>query len=186
MKIQIKNMVCNRCIDVVRHIFETENIPVKEISLGEVDTPKNLSEKGKNLLNERLVSSGFEILEDTSGKQIEKIKNSIIEKVAGLDIEENFRLSEFISGKLHKEYSSLSKLFSQFENVTLEQYFILQKIEKAKELLAYRENTLTEIATMLGYKSIQHLSSQFRKITGFSPTQFQKLKHKNRKPLDGI
>ena len=95
-------------------------------------------------------------------------------------------LSEFLSSKLHKDYSALSKTFSQNENITLEQFFILQKIEKVKELLLYNEFNLTEIAGKLGYKSVQHLSSQFRNTTGFTPTEFKKLKEHNRKALDNL
>ena len=95
-------------------------------------------------------------------------------------------LSKYLSEKLNKEYSSISKVFSQTENITLEQYFILQKIEKVKELLIYRELTLSQIADKLGYKTVQHLSQQFKKITGFSPSQFQELKEKKRFPIDLI
>ena len=102
------------------------------------------------------------------------------------DIDEDFLLSKYLSEKLNKEYSSISKVFSQTENITLEQYFILQKIEKVKELLIYRELTLSQIADKLGYKTVQHLSQQFKKITGFSPSQFQELKEKKRLPIDLI
>lgn len=117
---------------------------------------------------------------------VDKIKNLIILKVGELDIADNFILSEYLSSAIHKDYSSLSKTFSQNENITLEQFFILQKIEKAKELLLYNEFNLTEIAGKLGYKSVQHLSSQFKTITGFTPTEFKKLKVHHRKPLDQV
>ncbi len=123
---------------------------------------------------------------DSAHQLAEKIKNLIIVKISELDIDENFLLSEFLSSKLHKDYSSLSKTFSQNENITLEQFFILQKIEKVKELLLYNEFNLTEIAGKLGYKSVQHLSSQFRNTTGFTPTEFKKLKEHNRKSLDNL
>ncbi|RZJ40866.1 MAG: AraC family transcriptional regulator, partial [Chryseobacterium sp.] len=129
-------------------------------------------------LDSKLQLTGFEILEDSSKKQIEKIKNLLVEKIAEEDIAEDFMLTEYISSQMNKDYSSLSKLFSQNESVTLEQYFILQKIEKVKELLLYKEFNLTEISQKLGYKSVQHLSSQFKKITGFSPTQFLNSKEK--------
>lgn len=186
MKIFIKNMVCSRCISAVEAVFSEAGFPPQKVQLGEVEISDEIPQHQLKKLQHQLENSGFEILEDQSGKLIEKIKTLIIEKIASLDIEENFKLSEFVSSHLHREYSALSKLFSQQENVTLEQYFILQKIEKVKELLAYGENTLTEIATLLGYKSVQHLSSQFRKTTGFSPSEFSKLKNKPRKSLDKI
>ncbi len=137
-------------------------------------------------MNFKLKSNGFEILEDASKKQIGKIKTLVINKISETNISENFILSEFLTAHLHKDYSAISKLFSQNENVTLEQYFILQKIEKVKELLIYKEFTLTEISQKLGYKSVQHLSNQFRKITGFSPTQFLKSKERKRIGLDEV
>lgn len=185
MKIFIKNMVCGRCISAVTGIFNEAHIKIASIHLGEVETESDLSEQDLQSLEKQLLETGFERIKDSSHQLVEKIKNLIIVKISELDIDENFLLSEFLISKLHKDYSSLSKTFSQNENITLEQFFILQKIEKVKELLLYNEFTLTEIAGKLGYKSVQHLSSQFRNSSGFTPTEFKKLKiHNNRKPLD--
>ena len=137
-----------------------------------------ISDDDLQKLSTRLRSTGFEILEDSTKKQIEKIKNLIIQKISEEDIEEYFVLSDFLSSGLNKDYSAISKLFSQNENLTLEQYWILQKMEKVKELLLYKEFNLTEISLKLGYKSVQHLSNQFKKMTGFSPTQFVHSKEK--------
>ncbi|SDI67382.1 AraC-type DNA-binding protein [Chryseobacterium taeanense] len=186
MKIFIKNMVCGRCIAAVSNIFDEVNIEVKNISLGEVETTSDVSEKELQKLENLLEGTGFERIKDSSRQLIEKIKNLIIVKISELDIAENFLLSDFLRTELHKDYSAISKTFSQNENLTVEQFFILQKIEKVKELLLYNEFTLTEIAGKLGYKSVQHLSSQFRNVTGFTPTGFRKLKVHNRKSLDQI
>jgi AraC-like DNA-binding protein len=167
-------MVCGRCISAVASIFD------------EVETDSEISEKHIKSIENRLLETGFERIKDISQQLVDKIKNLIIIKIEKLDIDENFLLSKFLISELNKDYSSLSKTFSQNENITVEQFFILQKIEKVKELLLYNEFNLTEIAGKLGYKSVQHLSSQFRTTTGFTPTEFKKLKVHNRKPLDKV
>ena len=179
-------MVCNRCITAVEDVFRNSEIDFVSVNLGWVETSNDLSNNKLQKLNENLQKIGFEILENASQKQIEIIKKLILEKVQNLDINEDFLLSKYLSEQLNKEYSNISKIFSQTENITLEQYFILQKIEKVKELLIYRELTLSQIADKLGYKTVQHLSQQFKKTTGFSPSQFQELKEKKRLPIDFI
>lgn len=186
MKIFIKNMVCNRCIAAVETIFNSADIKINSVTLGEVETESTVPIDTMQSIEQQLLETGFERIMDSAHQLIEKIKNLIIVKISELDIDENFLLSEFLSSKLHKDYSSLSKTFSQNENITLEQFFILQKIEKVKELLLYNEFNLTEIAGKLGYKSVQHLSTQFRNVTGFTPTEFKKLKDHHRKPLDNL
>ena len=186
MQIFIKNMVCNRCISAVENVFRNSEIDFVSVNLGWVETSNDLSKNKLQKLNENLQKIGFEILENASQKQIEIIKKLILEKVQNLDINEDFLLSKYLSEQLNKEYSNISKIFSQTENITLEQYYILQKIEKVKELLIYRELTLSQIADKLGYKTVQHLSQQFKKTTGFSPSQFQELKEKKRLPIDFI
>ena len=186
MEIFIKNMVCGRCLSMVEKIFDDQKIALSHLELGLAKTTESISKKDLEKLETSLEKEGFEILQDSSAQQIEKIKKLILDKVQSLAIDEDFKISTFLSDHLHREYSSLSKLFSQTENVTLEQYFILLKIEKVKELLIYNEYSLTQIADLLGYKTVQHLSAQFKKITGFSPSQFLKAKDKNRKPLDKI
>jgi AraC-like DNA-binding protein len=186
MKIFIKNMVCNRCIAAVENIFSDADVKTSSVILGEVETESEVSPDTMRSIEKKLLDTGFERIMDSAHQLIEKIKSLIIVKVSELDIDEDFLLSEFLSSKLHKDYSALSKTFSQNENITLEQFFILQKIEKVKELLLYNEFNLTEIAGKLGYKSVQHLSSQFRNVTGFTPTEFKKLKEHNRKSLDDL
>ncbi len=179
-------MVCARCISAVSDIFDKAGIKIKSVSLGEVEIESGVSDEDLCTVEKHLEETGFERIRDSARQLVEKIKTLIITKISGLDIDDNFLLSEFLSSAFHKEYSSLSKTFSQNETVTLEQFFILQKIEKVKELLLYNELTLTEMAGKLGYKSVQHLSSQFRSSTGFTPTEFKKLKTHHRKPLDQV
>ncbi|MBW7674425.1 helix-turn-helix domain-containing protein [Chryseobacterium chendengshani] len=186
MKIFIKNMVCDRCIAAVAGIFEKLDIRFKDIRLGEVETEADILETDWIQIENKLEEIGFEIIKNPSQQLIENIKNLIILKIGRLDTDENFVLSNFLSIALHKDYSSLSKVFSQNENFTLEQYYILQKIEKVKELLFNNDFTLTEIAGHMGYKSVQHLSSQFKTTTGYTPTEFKKLEVHNRKPLDQV
>lgn len=186
MKIFIKNMVCNRCIAAVEKIFGEADIKLHSVSLGEVSTDESISDEKMLAIEKNLLDTGFERIRDSAHQLVDKIKNIIIVKVSELDIDEDFLLSEFLSSSIHKDYSVLSKTFSQNENITLEQFFILQKIEKVKELLLYNEFNLTEIAGKIGYKSVQHLSAQFRNSTGFTPTEFKKLKDHQRKPLDSL
>lgn len=186
MKIFIKNMVCDRCISAVEGVFEKAEIRVKTIRLGEVETESEIPEKILLDIEKMLEEIGFERIRDSAHQLIEKIKNLVISKIRRLDTDENFVLSNFLSSALHKDYSALSKIFSQNENITLEQYYILQRIEKVKELLFNNDFTLTEIAGHMGYKSVQHLSSQFKNSTGNTPTEFKKLKVQNRKSLDQV
>ena len=186
MTIFIKNMVCNRCISAVEKVFNDLEIPYSAVNLGEVETEKSLSKSEIHNLDEHLQKMGFQILESASKRLIEKVKKIIIIKIDELDISEDFLLSQFLAEKLAKDYSAISKTFSQNANITLEQFFILQKIEKVKELLLYDEFSLTEISAKLGYKSVQHLSAQFKNTTGFTPSAFKKLKEKNRLPLDSF
>jgi len=185
MKIYIKNMVCSRCVMAVRQEMEKQSLEVKSISLGEVELQKKPSEKQISILNEQLHQLGFEILDDQKQKQIEKIKTLLIQKVQTGDIKEHFSISDFMSKSLHKDYSYVSRLFSEVEGITLEQYFILQKIEKAKELLIYGEMNTSEISYQLGYSSVAHLSAQFKKVTGLTPSEFKKIGG-HRKFLDEV
>lgn len=179
-------MVCDRCILAVQTVFEDLQLEVSSIELGEIETVKDINQQELNTLNDHLMNLGFQVLKDATKKQIEQIKKFIILKINELDISEDFLLSKFISDKLAKDYSLISKHFSINENLTLEQYFILQKIEKVKELLLYNEFNLTEISQKLGYKRVQHLSAQFKNTTGFTPTSFKNLKKKNRISLDNV
>jgi AraC family transcriptional regulator len=179
-------MVCNRCIMAVKQAFEKEGITPVNIGMGEVELNQLPEEDQFNKIKESLMTLGFEILDDQKQKLIETVKSMLIEKVQSVDIEEHFILSEYISQKLYKEYSQVSRLFSEVEGITIEQFFIQQKIEKVKELIAYDELTLSEIAWKLGYSSVAHLSAQFKKVTGFTPSHIKKLEMNTRKPLDDL
>ena len=179
-------MVCNRCITAVRTEFENLNIKPLYVSLGEVDIKDELSSPQISQLQKNLSNLGFELLTDSRKKLIEKIKNFIIQHVHYTQMDEKKKFSIMMSEKLNKDYSAMSNLFSQVEGITIEKYIINQKIEKAKELLVYDELNLSEIAFKLGYSSVAHLSTQFKKITGLSPSDFKRLHDKKRKTLDKI
>ncbi len=179
-------MVCNRCILVVKQELEKLKLLPALVSMGEVELAKSATDKQLTSLNERLKELGFELLDDQKQKQIEKIKNLLIKTVQSGEIEEHFSISNFLSKALNKEYSYISRLFSEVEGITIEQFFIHQKIEKVKEWITYDELTLSEIAWKLGYSSVAHLSSQFKKVTGLNPSHFKKLGENHRKSLDNI
>jgi AraC-like DNA-binding protein len=179
-------MVCPRCIMSVEQILKNNKISSKYVQLGEVELVKDLSEKQLNHFSTELQKVGFELLDDAKTKLIEKIKMLLIQKVQDENIEEHFSINKYLTQHIFKDYSSLSKLFSEVEGITIEQFFILQKTEKIKERLIYNEQSLGEIALNLGYSSTQHLSGQFKKLTGMTPTQFKSLGSLHRKPIDGV
>ena len=184
MLLQIKNMVCDRCILVVQQELEKLGLKPLQIELGRVEMESDLPADTRTLLATRLEELGFALLDDKRTMIAERIKNQIIDLVHRRNNELSVNLSDFLSDQLHQDYSSLSKLFSEVEGKTIEQYYIAQKIERVKELLVYNELSLSEIALQLNYSSQAHLSSQFRKVTGLSPRQF---KNKGeRKTLDEI
>jgi AraC-like DNA-binding protein len=187
MDLFIKNMVCPRCVKAVSNIAQALKLDVEDVELGKVVLKKEASEKTLKAFDELLQAEGFEVINDKKARTVEQIKKHIISLIQNNDMDEmKVTLSEFLSSKLHHDYGYLSNLFSSIENTTIEQYFILQKIEKVKELLVYNELSLSEIAFKLGYSSVAHLSAQFKKITGFTPSQFRQLKDHKRKPIDGV
>lgn len=186
MVLIIKNMVCPRCIMTVEQLLKDNHIHAEYVRLGEVGLSKAPTEKQLSDFSNQLKAVGFELLDDKKKKLIEKVKNLLIKKVQGGDIEDHFSLGKFLSDNIFKDYSSISKLFSEVEGITIEQFFILQKIEKTKEWLLYDEFSLGEIAIRLGYSSTQHLSGQFKKITGMTPSQFRQMGTQHRKPIDNI
>lgn len=180
-------MVCARCIKSVTGIFRSVHTDLKSIKLGVAEIEEELSHDKLQQLKKLLEEEGFELIDDNKIKLVENIKNQIVELVHYKDLDEmKENLSDYLSKQLHKDYNYLTNLFSSIESTTIEQYFILQKIEKVKEWLVYDQLTLSEMAFKLGYSSVAHLSGQFKKITGFTPTQFKQLKEHNRKKLDNI
>ncbi|MET0463070.1 MAG: AraC family transcriptional regulator [Chitinophagaceae bacterium] len=187
MEIYIRNMVCDRCVKSVRHVFEKMNIAIEEIRLGVVYTEVTVTDAQVKLLKEALREEGFEWMDDQKAKMVELIKSLIIQLVQTAELDEmKGNLSAYLSKMLLKDYHYLSQLFSSMENTTIEQYFILQKIEKVKEWLVYDEFSVSEIAFKLGYSSVSHLSGQFKKVTGFTPSEFKQFKDHYRKPLDKV
>ncbi|MEQ8715112.1 MAG: AraC family transcriptional regulator [Cyclobacteriaceae bacterium] len=182
----IKNMVCNRCIQVVQEELNRLDIEVVDIQLGEVKLAQKVDSQQLDQIREVLIARGFELLEDSNSKLIEQIKTAIIDLIHNPDVASNQNVSNYLEKKIGKDYSYLSNLFSSVENITIERYHILQKVEKVKELLVYDEMTLSEISYKLNYSSVQYLSGQFRKVTGMSPSEFKKLTTKERLPLDGV
>lgn len=184
MTLSIKNMVCQRCIMAVEDILKNMSITPKYIHLGEVEVSEDLNPTQIQELKGKLQEIGFELLDNYQQKLIENIKSLIISSIQNFKEINNY--SDFLSSKLNKDYSSLSKLFSATEGITIEHFIILQKIEKVKELITYQEFNLSEISYKLNYSSVAHLSGQFKKITGLTPSQFKNQGIKLRKPLDTI
>jgi AraC-like DNA-binding protein len=190
MTLYIKNMVCNRCIAAVKLELEQQGLHPEKVTLGEVTIKENqLSETQQEKLDAALINLGFERIDDRKGRLIESIKKLIIQKIHHTDkVDLKLNWSSWLADELHYDYNYLSNLFSGMEGITLEQYIIRQKIEKVKELLFYDELNLSEIADRLGYSSVAHLSSQFKKITGLTPSELKKTRNidQSRKPLDAI
>lgn len=178
----IKNMVCARCVRVVKEELENLGLMVTDVQLGDATVVGHLD---REKVKTALANAGFELLEDKKARLIEQVKNYIIQLIQDPEAR-TVNYSDLIAEHLHKDYHYLSQLFSATESVTIEKYIILQKIERVKEWLVYDELSLSEMAYKLGYSSVAHLSSQFKQVTGFTPTAFKNLKNHNRKALDEV
>ncbi|MFN3693399.1 MAG: AraC family transcriptional regulator [Ignavibacterium sp.] len=185
--IHIKNMVCNRCIKVVKEELQKVGYIVEEITLGEVTIQSDL-EIDFGLINKVLKENGFELIDSRHSRIIEKIKVTIIKTIEKMSEGKitDIQFSELLQENVNLSYQYLSGLFSSSEGITIEKYIILQKIEKVKELIVYDELSISEIAYRLGYSSVQHLSNQFKKVTGLTPSHFKKIKNIKRNPLDKV
>lgn len=177
-------MVCQRCITAVTSLIQDHHYNIESITLGEINLKQDITEKEKNALAIDLQKIGFELIDDKNSRLIIQIKKLIIDQIHHLINQPKTNWSDFIGESLNHDYKYLSRLFSSIEGLTIEQYIIRQKIEKAKELIFYDELNLSEIANRLDYSSVAHLSGQFKKITGMTPSIFKK--NGVRKPIDKV
>ena len=179
-------MVSARCKMVVKEELKKMGLHFIVVELGEVDVMETLSMEQRDELKKGLLFSGLELMDDKRAVLIEKIKNVIIEMVHYSDELPKMNYSDYISEKLQHDYTYLSNIFSEVKGITIQQFIIIHKIERAKELLLYDELNLTEISYKLNYSSVAHLSNQFKKVTGLSPSHFKQLKDKRRSPIEEI
>jgi len=186
MKLYIKYMVSLRCKMFVKDELQKLGLNCVSLELGMVEIHDQSTEEQIELLTKNLKKGGLELLDNKKQILVEKIKNVIVEMVHYADELPKTNDSDYISEKLGYDYTYLSNTFSEVKGTTIQQYIILHKIERAKELLLYDELTLTEIAWKLHYSSVAHLSNQFKKVTGLTPTYFKELKHKREKNLENL
>jgi AraC-like DNA-binding protein len=184
----IKNMVCHRCLLAVENVLRDTNIPFEKVITGEIHLSENISANQNELLKVKLAEIGLELIDNKMSGTIERIKQLILKKARNEvnEKEKKTKLSVYLSQHLHHEYTYLSSFFSSIEGRTIENYFIEQRIEKVKELLVYNEMNLSEIAFDMEYSSVAHLSNQFKKVTGLTPSHFKKVGTMKRKLLDEV
>ena len=186
MELHIKNMVSNRCKLIVQSELEKLGINYTAIKLGVAEITEDIPPEKRNLLDSNLKKSGLSLIEDKKGMLVEKIKNVIIELVHYSEDQIKVNFSDYLSEKLIYDYTYLANLFSEHQGITIEHYYLNHKIERVKELLIYDELNVTEIAYKLHYSSVAHLSNQFKKITGLTPSHYKHLKVKKRIPLEKV
>jgi len=186
LKLFIKNMVCIRCKMVVRDQLQKLGYHPVIVELGEADITEDLNAAELEQVRAVFLQSGLELMEDKKSILIQKIKNIIVELVHYSEEPLVVNLSEYLHKKLDHNYTYLANLFSHVQGTTIEKYFILHKIERVKELLVYNELNLTEIAYLMHYSSVAHLSAQFKKVTGLTPSHFKQLREQRRKMLEEL
>lgn len=186
MKLYIKYMVSNRCKMAVRDELKKLGLHFIVVDLGVVEIMENISMEKRLLLKQGLLISGLELMDDKKAILIEKIKNIIVEMIHHSDEVIKVNFSDFLAEKLDHNYTYLANLFSEVQGTTIEQFIISHKIERIKELMIYGELNITEIAWKMNYSSVAHLSSQFKKVTGLSPSHFKQMKDKRRNPIEDI
>ena len=186
MMIYVKYMVSRRCIMMVESNLEEIGIRYSSVQLGVIETLDAISDEQFFLLRTMLLKSGLELMDDKKTIQIEQIKTTIIELIHHSREELKVNFSDYLSEKLNSNYTYLANLFSEAEGVTIEHFIIMHKIEKVKELILYDELNLTEISYKLHYSSVAHLSNQFKKVTGLTPTFYKNLKNKRRNNIENL
>ncbi len=179
-------MVSTRCKMAVKEELKKLGLHYILVDLGEIDIMENISMEQREALNQALLVSGLELMDDKKAVLIEKIKTLIIEMIHHTNEEIKTNFSHFLSKKLDLNYTYLANLFSEVQGTTIEQFIILHKVERIKELIIYDELNITEIAWKMNYSSVAHLSNQFKKVTGLSPSHFKQLKDKRRSPIEEI
>jgi AraC-like DNA-binding protein len=179
-------MVSERCKMAVKEALKKMGLHFIVVDLGEVDIMETLTREQRELLKESLLISGLELMDDKKAVLIERIKNAIIEMVHHSEETVKVNFSEYLSQKLDYDYTYLANLFSEVQGTTIEHFIISHKVERIKELIIYDELNITEIAWKLNYSSVAHLSNQFKKVTGLSPSHFRQLKDKRRSPIEDI
>lgn len=179
-------MVCIRCRMIVSSLLENLGIDYRNLILGEVELINHISQEQLDSLDIALRKYGLELIIDQRAKIIEKVKSIIIEQIHYSEEELKINFSDLLSKQLNYSYKYLSNLFSEMHGATIENFIIKQKIERVKELLVYDELNLSEIAWKLNYSSVQHLSNQFKKVTGLTPTFFKNMKNKRRIDINNI
>jgi AraC-like DNA-binding protein len=186
LKLYIKYMVSNRCKLAVKEELRKLGLHFILVDLGEVEIMEDISSQQKAQLKTALLDSGLELMDDKRAVLIERIKNAVIELVHHSDEVIKVNFSDFLSEKLNHDYTYLANLFSEIQGTTIEQFVILHKIERIKELIIYDELNITEIAWKMNYSSVAHLSNQFKKVTGLTPSHFKQLKSKIRSPIEEV
>ncbi|MEO7523776.1 MAG: AraC family transcriptional regulator [Ferruginibacter sp.] len=186
MILYIKYMVSLRCKMMVKEELKKLGISFNVVELGTVEMPADIAETKRLQLKSNLLKCGLELLDDKKSILIEKIKNVIVEMVHYSDELTKMNFSEYISDKLKLDYTYLSNTFSEVKGITIQQFIILHKVEKIKELLLYDELNLTQISYKLNYSSVSHLSNQFKKVTGLSPSFYKQLKQKRQQNLENL
>ena len=186
MKLFIKYMVSARCITAVKDELRKLGLHFILVDLGEIDIMEDISEEQRELLKVGLINSGLELMDNKRAVLIEKIIKVIIEMIHHTNEIIKINFSEYLSEKLNHDYTYLSNIFSEVKGITIQQFIIIHKVERIKELLLYDELNLTEISYKLNYSSVAHLSNQFKKITGLSPSHFKQLKDRRRMPIEEL
>jgi AraC-like DNA-binding protein len=186
LKLYIKNMVCIRCQMVVKAELEKVGLQYVYVNIGEAEVIDDVLPVQIEQLKTGLKKAGLQLMDNKKSILVERIKNAIIEQVHYTEDQMKVNLSDYLSEKLNYDYTYLANLFSEVKGITIEKFFLTHKIERVKELIVYNELNLSEIAYKMNYSSVAHLSNQFKKYTGLTPSHFKNLKNKRRETLEDV